>query len=164
MSDVAASSVGSIDCMAEEIFCLTVLAWRERLSARHHGEAADLSESQFLTLDSLVNGQTKTVGELQRSIGVLPAQMSRIIRSLESGFDKPLIRCELNQQDKRKIDVTLTNAGLRVYNEFRTARIAKNVEVLGNLPEHDRAEFVRICRDIKVLYQDGLRRTAEQLS
>src|SRR5665647_2605833 len=103
----------SLDQMAEEIFSLTVMSWRQRLATRHE---AEMSESQFLTLDTLVNSPSPiTVGEIQRSISVLPAQMSRIIRSLESGFDKPLIRCELNQTGKREIDVTLTPEGKRMY-------------------------------------------------
>jgi DNA-binding MarR family transcriptional regulator len=141
----------SLDQMAEEIFSLTVMSWRQRLATRHE---AELSESQFLTLDTLVNsGAAISVGEIQRSISVLPAQMSRIIRSLESGFEKPLIRCELNQTDKRKIDVTLTPEGRRMYTEFRSARLTKTVDTLQHLPENDRAEFVRICRQIRELYQ-----------
>jgi len=143
----------ALHTMAEEIFAITVLSWRDRLANRN--TANELSESQFLTLDMLAKAKTKTltVGELQRAIGVLPAQMSRIIRSLEAGFDKPLIRCELNQTDKRKIDVSLTSAGRGMYEEFRTARLAKTTELLANLPENDRHEFVRICREIRELYR-----------
>ena len=94
-----------------------------------------------------------TVGEIQRTISVLPAQMSRIIRSLESGFDKPLIRCELNQSDKRKIDVAITPEGKRIYTDFRTARLAKTIDTLKHLSDTDRQEFVRICRQIRDQYQ-----------
>ena len=143
--------------MAEEIFALTVLAWRERLASRQRSEVTDLSESQFLTLDTLVRAPSiLTVGEIQRTIGVLPAQMSRIIRSLESNFDKPLIKCELNPHDKRKIDVTLTTEGRKTYEEFRDARLSKTVQILTGLPERDRLEFVRICREIKLLYKAPL--------
>src|ERR1035437_5104404 len=144
---VKTALLDSLDQMAEEIFSLTIMSWRQRLAARHD---AELSESQFLTLDTLMNSPSPiTVGEIQRSISVLPAQMSRIIRSLESGFGKPLIRCELNQTDKRKIDVTLTAEGKRLYAEFRAVRLTKTVETLQHLPDHDRLEFVRICRKIR---------------
>jgi DNA-binding MarR family transcriptional regulator len=142
---------GSLDLMAEEIFSLTVMSWRQRLAQRHE---AELSESQFLTLDTLMNAPTAiSVGEIQRSISVLPAQMSRIIRSLESSFEKPLIRCELNQTDKRKIDVAITAEGRKMYQEFRNTRLAKTFDILQHLPDEDRAEFVRICRKIRGLYQ-----------
>src|SRR5436309_170164 len=140
----ATPSIDSLQQMAEEIFSVTVLGWRDRIASKHNA-AAELSETQFLTLDLLTKNTILTVGELQRSIGVLPAQMSRIIRSLESGFEKPLIRCELNQTDKRKIDVSLTPCGKKTYDEFRNARLAKTLEILAALPEQDRVEFVRIC-------------------
>src|SRR3954469_4122722 len=137
------ASLGSLEAMAEEIFSLTVMSWRQRLAQRHE---AELSESQFLTLDTLENAPGAiSVGEIQRSISVLPAQMSRIIRSLESGFDKPLIRCELNQTDKRKIDVVITSEGKKLYGEFRVSRLAKTIDILQHLPDEDRTEFVRIC-------------------
>ena len=146
-----ASPPNSLELMAEEIFGLTVLSWRQRVASRQHG-VPELSESQYLTLETLVQAhRVLTVGEIQRAIGVLPAQMSRIIRSLESGFEKPLIKCELNQSDKRKIDVKLTSDGTRSYDEFRKVRLAKTVEILKNLAERDRLEFVRICSRIREL-------------
>ncbi|HVT81193.1 MAG TPA: hypothetical protein VHM90_11100 [Phycisphaerae bacterium] len=149
MEKPTSSSPSSLDQMAEEIFSLTVMSWRQRLAAKHDTE---LSESQYLTMEALVGSEAAlTVGEIQRAIGVLPAQMSRIIRSLETGFDKPLIRCELNQHDKRKIDVHLLPEGRAVYDEFRHTRLSKTVEILKNLSERDRTEFVRICRRIREL-------------
>jgi DNA-binding MarR family transcriptional regulator len=146
----------SLDQMAEEIFALTVVSWRQRLATRHSGDAVELSESQFLTLDALVRASaTLTVGEIQRNIGVLPAQMSRIIRSLESAFAKPLIKCDLNRTDKRKIDVTLTTSGRKAYEEFRDSRLAKTVDILRHLEDHDRLEFVRICRLIRKQHESA---------
>jgi DNA-binding MarR family transcriptional regulator len=147
----------SLEQMAEEIFTLTVMSWRERLSARHDG--AELSESQYLALEVLVlaGENSVTVGEIQRSIGVVPAQMSRIISSLQTSFDRPLIRCELNQSDRRKIDVFLTPEGQGAYDGFRKGRLKKAMDLLKELPEHDRKEFVRICAKMRELY-----RAAEQ--
>jgi DNA-binding MarR family transcriptional regulator len=137
--------------MAEEIFALTVLGWRDRVASRQQNE---LSESQYLALDALMRTpESLTVGEIQRSIGVLPAQMSRIMRSLETGFEKPLIRCELNQSDKRKIDVVATEDGRRVYDDFRQVRLAKTIQILQHLQDRDREEFIRICGRIRELYE-----------
>jgi DNA-binding MarR family transcriptional regulator len=145
----------SLDQMAEEIFSLTVMSWRQRLASKQ--QQAELSESQFLTLDTLVSAPGPlTVGEIQRTISVLPAQMSRIIRSLEAGgggFDKPLIRCELNQNDKRKINVAITPDGKRIYSDFRTARLTRTIDTLRHLSDADRQEFVRICRQIREHYR-----------
>jgi DNA-binding MarR family transcriptional regulator len=150
----------SLDQMAEEIFALTVMSWRERIAARSQN-ADELSEPQYLAIETLAHAaesgsNTLTVGEIQRSIGVLPAQMSRIMRSLESGFAKPLVRCELNQSDKRKIDVKLTAEGRRYYEDFRHARLSKTVDILQQLSERDRSEFVRICSRIRQLFASSM--------
>jgi DNA-binding MarR family transcriptional regulator len=142
----------SLEAMAEEIFSLTVMGWRQRLASRQQG-APELSESQFLALDSLANAaQTLTVGEIQRAVGVLPAQMSRIIRSLETGFEKPLIHCALNQTDKRKIDVTLTPEGRQSYDDYRNTRLAGSVNTFRKLSPADRADFIRVCRKIREIF------------
>ena len=86
---------------------------------RRHG---DLKEVEFLTLSILHQHETLIVGDIQRQLGVLPAQMSRIIRSLEDR-DQPLIACRINPQDKRKIDVALTPAGARAFEEHQAGRI-----------------------------------------
>jgi DNA-binding MarR family transcriptional regulator len=65
-------------------------------------------------------------------LGVLPAQMSRIIRALENG-DKPLIACRINSTDKRKIDVCLTVDGEKILVEYQNVRVARIGKLLSDL-------------------------------
>ncbi len=88
-----------LEQMADEIFELTKLGMISRHAPKKPG-IIDLTEAEFLTLDFLCKENSLTVGELQKRIRVLPAQMSRVIRSLESKSDKPLIKCRINPQDK----------------------------------------------------------------
>lgn len=142
----------SIDAMAQEIFALTIVAWKERLKSRR-GRAEELSEVQFLTLETLVQGrQNQTVGDILRAIAVAPAQMSRIIRSLEEDFDHPLVTCELNREDRRKIDVSVTDHGRKLYEEFRDSRLARTRQLLTELSEEDRHDFIRVCGKMRELY------------
>ncbi len=142
----------SIYAMAEEIFALTIVAWKERLKSRR-GRAEELSEAQFLTLESLVQSpQNQTVGDILRTIAVAPAQMSRIIRSLEEDFDQPLVACELNRDDRRKIDVLITDHGRKLYEEFRDSRLTRTRELLAELSETDRRDFIRVCGKMRELY------------
>src|SRR5258708_39758558 len=83
-------------------FCLDLPRGRRRIG--------DLKETEFLTLSALQGQGSMIVGDIQRILGVLPAQMSRVIRSLEER-DRPLISCHVNPRDKRKIDVSLTEDG-----------------------------------------------------
>ncbi len=153
MSDCPAEV--SLKRMAEEIFSFTKESWLSRLAARHQGEDP-LSETQFLTLDFLAtSGDPQTVGDIQRSIHVVPAQMSRIIRSLEGDFDSPLIRCELNQTDKRRIDVFMTEDGRKAYSDFLNDRLDRTCGMLAGISERDRAEFVRICAVMRAATKAG---------
>ena len=71
-----------VEDIAQELFqvvtqiCLSTLRGRRR--------AGDLKEVEFLTLSLLQAHGTMIVGDIQRVLGVLPAQMSRVIRALEN--------------------------------------------------------------------------------
>jgi DNA-binding MarR family transcriptional regulator len=127
-------------------FCLASPGHRRR-----HG---DLKEIEFLTLSLLQSHGTLIVGDIQRQLGVLPAQMSRIIRSLEAR-DRPLIACRINPHDKRKIDVALTPAGLAAFSEYQSARVAGIARLVDRLPEDDLDELHRLVDTLHDLLGAG---------
>jgi DNA-binding MarR family transcriptional regulator len=91
------------------------------------------------------------VGDIQRQLGVLPAQMSRIIRALETR-ERPLIACHINPQDKRKIDVALTAAGLAAFQEYQASR----VQTITTLLEHLAIEELEDLQGLLSKLQDAL--------
>src|SRR5437660_3262931 len=131
---VASRTGASLEGLAQGVFdvvthfCLTVPRGRRR--------TGDLKEVEFLTLSILRQHGSLIVGDIQRLLGVLPAQMSRIIRSLEAR-EQPLISCRINPQDKRKIDVVLTPAGEHAFLEYQTARISAISQLLTKMSEED---------------------------
>ena len=131
--------------MAEEIFAISTIAWQVRHRNKETG-GWDLSETEYLTLDLLARQDRLNVGQLQRRIGVLPAQMSRVIRALESKFDQPLIASAINPDDKRKVDVSLTPAGRKAHQQFRQARLSQAVDILAKMPTQDLEDFMRVVR------------------
>jgi DNA-binding MarR family transcriptional regulator len=134
---------------AEEIFEVSKGVWalQSRSKARHQ---AEITETEFLALDFLAKTeQPVTVGDIQRHIGVLPAQMSRIIRTLERKSEQPLVVCKINSQDKRKVDVQVTPAGRQAHEAYRHLKLAMTEQILQALSEEDRAEFVRLMRLIR---------------
>ncbi len=116
-------------------FCLSVPRGRRR--------SGDLKEIEFLTLSLLNQQATLIVGDIQRQLGVLPAQMSRIIRALENR-ERPLIACRINPHDKRKIDVALTPAGVAAFHEYQSTRVHTISTVLGKLEEDDLEDLGRL--------------------
>ena len=111
---------------------------------------ADLKEVEFITLSILRHHDTLIVGDIQRQLGVLPAQMSRIIRSLEDR-DRALIACRINPQDKRKIDVALTPAGFKAYQDHQASRVQAVAGLLGRLPEEDLDDLHRLLEKVNDL-------------
>jgi DNA-binding MarR family transcriptional regulator len=126
----------TVDALALEVFEITKRTWllgqREKFKGGY-----DLSESEFLALDSLEKLTSLSVGDLRRRVGVLPAQMSRIIKALEQRYDEKLVLCAINAQDKRKIDVSITPTGRRAVAAYRKAKIHSIIETLQSLPAGD---------------------------
>lgn len=138
--------------LAHELFevvtqiCLSTLRGRRR--------SGELKEIEFLTLSILQTNGTMIVGDIQRLLGVLPAQMSRVIRSLEHR-DAPLIQCSINSRDKRKIDVLLTRQGEKTLLHYQSARIGTLVEKLQHLGDEEAEELVHVLAKIRMLLDHG---------
>src|SRR3989454_12803949 len=103
----------------------------------------DLKEVEFLTLSILQAHGTMIVGDIQRLLGVLPAQMSRIIRALENR-ERPLITCQINSRDKRKVDVCMTTAGEKALLDYQAHRTDRLVQLLRVLPEQEQEDLNRL--------------------
>ena len=138
-----------LKALAEEVFALTQLGSRARAQARTGDAVEILTETENLTLDLLSKQEVMSVGEIQKAVGVLPAQMSRIVRSLEDKAGTAYIKCAINPQDRRKIDVSITPEGSKALEAYRTARTSMAVRVLSVLTLAERDEFKRILRKIQ---------------
>lgn len=139
-----------LDDVAHELFqlvtqiCLSTLRGRRR--------TGDLKEVEFLTLSLLQAHGTMIVGDIQRVLGILPAQMSRVIRALENR-DRPLIHCRINARDKRKIDVALTGHGEKTLAEYRGKRVGRIVERLQSLGDEDQDDLMRALHKLQGLLE-----------
>lgn len=148
-TEMRAADARALD-LAHELFevvtqiCLSSLRGRRR-----YGE---VKEIEFLTLSVLQAHGTMIVGDIQRLLAILPAQMSRIIRSLENR-DHPLIECRINPRDKRKIDVVLTPHGEKALLDYQAARVAGLVEKLQALTEEDQEELLAVLTKVHVLLE-----------
>jgi len=142
----------TLDKMTMEIFELyrLIAIARTRLPAGPD----DLSETEFLTLDILSKEEPLTIGQIQKRIGVLPAQMSRIIRSLESqGGGKGYVECSINAKDRRRINVTLTKDGREAFGRYRDVRLGSMRDILSVLVPADRVRFMRILDQIRGAFE-----------
>jgi len=147
---VATSSGGRVEEIAQDLFeVVTHLCLAAPRGRRRPG---DLKEIEFLTLAILQDHGTMIVGDIQRLLSVLPAQMSRIIRALENR-QTPLIACRINPHDKRKIDVCLTEAGERALMEYQGKRLRRITDLLRDLSDDDQDNLVRLLDKVRSLLE-----------
>ena len=145
---MATSTGHRVEDLALELFevvtqiCLSTLRGRRR--------TGELKEVEFLTLSLLHANGTMIVGDIQRVLGILPAQMSRIIRALENR-ERPLIQCRINPRDKRKIDVGLTNHGEKTLLDYQETRVGRIVERLQSLSDDDQEDLIRVLTKLHTL-------------
>ncbi len=132
--------------LADEVFELTTMvsALRSRMRTEDDREPTEI---EFLALDILAKAGSQNVGEIQREIGILPAQMSRLIRSLEAKGG--LVECKINENDRRKIDVSLTKSGKKAHAQYQATRRATTLEFLAHLDPDDREVFMRVIRSFR---------------
>ena len=147
---VATARRGRLEEIAEDLFdvvtrvCLTAPRGRRR--------SGDLKDIEYHTLAILQGRGTMIVGDIQRLLGVLPAQMSRIIRSLEDR-PLPLIACRINPQDKRKIDVCMTEAGEKAIQDYQSVRVHRIAELLQDLTEAEQENLVHLLDRLRDLLE-----------
>lgn len=136
-----------LDEIARELFdILTHLGLTAPPLRRRPG---DLKEIEFHSLSILQRRGTMIVGDIQRLLGVLPAQMSRIIRSLEDR-ERPLIACHINPRDKRKVNVQLTPVGEKSLQDYQAARISRIAAVLRDMPEDVHDDLNHLMEKLRV--------------
>lgn len=140
-------SQSELNRQADEIVEMMTLGSALRSRAQKGG-GDEPSEMEFLALNMLKKQGTLSVGEIQREIGILPAQMSRLIRSLEAKGGG-LVKCAINDEDRRKIDVTLSKAGEKAHSHYVLLRRATGLEFLKILNPEDRATFMRVIRQFR---------------
>jgi len=148
-----------MEALALEFFNLHFMFW----ALRHRNRADDpydLTEPEFVALDTLAERGLCTVGELQQVLDVRPAQMSRIIRALESKGEKPFISCTINTQDKRRINVNLTEQGKKSRDEYRKRRLVSNMKLVMGLSETEQMEVRKIINRFRQIMSDQLHKSA----
>ena len=134
--------------MVAEVFELMKIAFAARARARA-GNPEELTETEFLALDALLHHESMTVGEIQKHVGVLPAQMSRVIRSLENRGKDALVVCAINTTDRRKVDVCITPKGRKAHATYQSIRTSFVSAILDDMAVDDRQSFMRMIRGMR---------------
>lgn len=107
---------------------------------------AEVTECGVLALDYLAQVGSTTVDEIQEQINVLPAQVARVVRQLQSaGF----VSSDINPQDRRGVDVSITDEGRAVHSKCRQAKLAPIIASLEGLGADERSQFMGLVRNFE---------------
>jgi len=136
--------------VAEALLELTQTLWEMQYAQRRN--AQPLTARDFLTLSALREASLH-VGDIGKRLRVLPAQMSRIVDRLESGFDEPLISCHIDEEDRRRIKVTLTPAGRRMLDVLRRSKLIPIRKAVNELDDQACRHLLSVIKQV----QDRLR-------
>ena len=143
---VASGTGARAGALAQDLYgILTHLCLNAPRNRRRPG---DLKEIEYLTLALLQEHQMMIVGDIQRLLGVLPAQMSRVIRALEMR-ERPLVTCRINPQDKRKIDVCLTPAGEKALQDYQATRVHRITELVSDLSDAEQEDLRNLLQRLQ---------------
>jgi DNA-binding MarR family transcriptional regulator len=151
---VATDTVLRLEVVAQLLF--DVITSYSLTAPRGRRRNGDLKDLEFLTLSLLQGPNSLIVGDIQRRLGILPAQMSRIIRALEMR-ERPLIACRINPTDKRKVDVALTPAGIQALQQYQTTRLREISALLSKLSDDDHDHLQRMLERLLDLLPRGQR-------
>lgn len=107
---------------------------QQNIDASLHGEAFVL---QFIAH----NNETVLPSDISRTMGVSSAMVATALNRLEN---KGLITRRIDQNDRRRILVGITNEGKNLADSHRQLMLGTAEKMLGLLGEHDAKEYVRI--------------------
>lgn len=113
--------------------------FQDRLS----GDGHDITSVQFAALDTLRHQPGLDQASLAAVIGYDRATIGGVVQRLEQ---KGLIRREVDEKDRRARRLALTPDGQAVLDRIGPIVEALQDEILGNLSDTERAQFVALAR------------------
>ncbi len=112
--------------------------WPKKANTFLHGE--------MFILNFLVNLQADSMpSELAAAMNTSTARVAMALKSLES---KGLIRRRIDEEDRRKVIVSITEEGSRMVLAERQEMRDRMVSILNELGEKDAREYIRIVERI----------------
>lgn len=108
----------------------------EEISAAMRGEMAVL---RLLAMEN----RALTAGEISRMLHMTTSRIAAVLGALDK---KALIVRSTDAQDKRRVQVTLTQKGLAICQRKKQAALKNISHALSQLGEQDAKDFVRLMR------------------
>lgn len=125
-----------------------LLAAERRLRGRDPHRPGDLSATQVRALFQLERGEACTAGELAKRADLSPASMTAMLDQLEANGMVERVR---SAEDRRRVIVTLTDAGHETLAAKRTLIEARTNELLSAYDDEELDAAIRVMRSLAEL-------------
>ncbi|TWI04790.1 DNA-binding MarR family transcriptional regulator [Luteimonas cucumeris] len=122
---------------------------RDAMWARMERELAglghDLTFSQYITLKKLADG-TAGVTDLARAAELNPGAMTRLLDKLEA---KGLVVRSADPDDRRAINIQLTDAGLVIWQDINKCGQRVREQAMSGMGEDERTQLTRLLEQVR---------------
>lgn len=106
------------------------------MHSKHLSKTAGLTAPQLLIMQTLERGGAQTIGDIARAISLGQATVTTIVTRLEN---RGLLTREKSTQDRRKVYVSLTDAGKKAIIEAPTPLQEEFVQQFANLKNWEKS-------------------------
>ena len=126
------------------------LVMRTLRTEMRHGRQHDLSVPQFRTLAFVHREPGASLTALAEHLGLTPASTSKMVDAL---VERQLLTRSTAEEDRRRIELNLTPAGLKVWQTAFEQTRASFAQRLSQLPEADLEQLCASLNRIKPLFR-----------
>jgi DNA-binding MarR family transcriptional regulator len=112
----------------------------------------DLSIPQFRALGFLQKHEGASLSDVANHIGLQPPTMSKMIDALVA---RGLVERNIDQEDRRRVTLTLSDKGRKLWQKARQATNDFLTEKLAALPDEDLLLIVRAMECLRPLFAPG---------
>jgi DNA-binding MarR family transcriptional regulator len=109
-------------------------------------KSLNLTVSEFKTLRLLKKDQFISVGELARKMGLSNSRLTRIIDGLVS---KEVIKREINSDDRRVMEITLTAEGIRMAESVKEKYYQSQSDIIDGIPKDKATQVLNSLEILK---------------
>jgi DNA-binding MarR family transcriptional regulator len=109
-------------------------------------KSLNLTVSEFKTLRLLKKDQFISVGELAKKMGLSNSRLTRIIDGLVS---KEVIKREINSDDRRVMEVTLTTEGIRMAESVKEKYYQSQSDIIEGIPKDKATQMLNSLEILK---------------
>lgn len=111
----------------------------------------DFRGEDFVLFFLLQKEEVVEPGEISKSLALSTPRVAKILQQLE---DKGLVERQINQEDRRKIDVFLTDEGRDVIKQRKNFFVRTIAKIMSHLGEEDTKEYLRITKRLTEIFNE----------